>query len=457
MENAVREITEQDLVLRESASGSEERNDAPASPASSRDGLYDRLESRVRSYSRSFSTEFTSAQNTRLVDGNGKVFLDFFAGAGSLNYGHNHPALKKALIDYIEKDGITQGLDMATGAKAAFLDAFDTTILQPRSLRYKIQFTGPTGANCVEAALKLARKVTGRAGVISFTNGFHGMSLGSLSVTANPYYRKIPGTLPGPVTFMPFDGFLGPSTDTINYIRRYLREPGSGLAKPSAFIVETVQGEGGVNVASLDWLRQLAALAREQDVLLIIDDIQMGCGRTSPFFSFEPAELQPDLVVLSKSLSGYGLPLSALLIRPDLDIWAPGEHNGTFRGNNLAFVTATAAIKTFWSSRDLQEHTDHLGRLLSAGLHELVEVVRQSGRGRAAWVRGRGLIQAIDFADPTMARRVAQFAFERGLLVETAGVEGDTVKLLPPLTSTQEDISAGLRILRSSVEAVLST
>ncbi|WP_193370934.1 diaminobutyrate--2-oxoglutarate transaminase [Pelagibius marinus] len=457
MDDAVREITEQDIVPRKTIPLSEECPDAPAVPAPILGALYDRLESCVRSYSRSFPTEFSSAQNTRLVDSNGTVFLDFFAGAGSLNYGHNHPALKKALIDYIKKDGVTQGLDMATGAKSAFLEAFDTTILQPRGLQYKIQFTGPTGANCVEAALKLARKVTGRAGIISFTNGFHGMSLGALSVTANPYYRNSPGSLPGPVTFMPYDGFLGPSTDTIDYIRRYLSEPGSGLAKPAAFIVETVQGEGGVNVASLDWLRRLSALAHEQDILLIIDDIQMGCGRTSPFFSFEPAEIKPDIVVLSKSLSGYGLPLSALLIRPALDIWAPGEHNGTFRGNNLAFVTATAAIKTFWSSRDLQEHASHLGRTLNAGLCELIEVVRQCGRGRAAWARGRGLIQAIDFGDPLMARRVVQFAFERGLLVETAGVEGSTVKLLPPLTSTSEDISAGLRILRSSVEAVLST
>jgi len=275
---------------------------------------FERLESEVRSYSRHFPRVFTTARGSRLIDEDGRSYVDFLAGAGVLNYGHNEPRLKQRLIEYLAEDGITHGLDMATTAKREFLETFETVILQPRGLEYKLQFPGPGGANAVEAALKLARKATGRSGVIAFTNGFHGMTLGALAVSSNLRARAGAHVDLHNTTIMPFDGFLGRDVDTLDVLERYLESGHSGLEKPAAFIVETVQGEGGVNVASDEWLRGLQRIARAHGVLLIIDDVQAGCGRCGSFFSFESAGLEPDLVCLSKALSGFGLPIALTLV-----------------------------------------------------------------------------------------------------------------------------------------------
>src|SRR5690606_9043646 len=254
----------------------------------------------------------------------------FFSGAGTLNYGHNNAILKDRMIEYLNDDGVVHGLDMATSAKKYFLQTIDRLILEPRKLRYTLQFTGPTGTNAVEAALKLARQVKGRQNVVSFTHGFHGVSGGSLAATANRKFRKAAGMALSNTTFMPYDGYFGPDVNTIDYLERMLADPSSGLDLPAAVIVETVQGEGGVNVASQRWLRELERVCRQYDMLLIIDDIQVGCGRTGAFFSFESAGISPDIVTLSKSLSGFGLPMSLVLFKPELDIWEPGAHSGTF-------------------------------------------------------------------------------------------------------------------------------
>lgn len=305
--------------------------------------VFETLESEVRSYCRGWPTVFDRAQGSHMYDEDGHTYLDFFAGAGSLNYGHNNPVLKRALLDYIERDGVTHGLDMSTTAKRAFLETFQNTILRPRDLPYKVMFPGPTGANAVEAALKLARKVKGRESIVSFTNAFHGMSLGALAVTGNAFKRAGAGIPLVHGTPMPFDNYLDGTYPDFLWFERLLEDSGSGLNTPAAVIVETVQGEGGINVARAEWLRALADLCKRRDMLLIVDDIQMGCGRTGAFFSFEEAGIVPDIVTVSKSISGYGLPLALTLFKPELDVWEPGEHNGTFRGNNPAFVTAAAA------------------------------------------------------------------------------------------------------------------
>ena len=320
--------------------------------------VFDRLESCVRSYCRSFPTVFEKAQGALLYDRQGKSYIDFLSGAGSLNYGHNPPAIKRALLDYLGSDGVAHALDMATLAKERFLTGFESTILRPRHLDYRVQFVGPTGANGVEASLKLARKIKRRSTIVAFTNAYHGLSSGALSVTANTFYRDEFYTQRSNVAFMPFDGYLGDGIDTLDYFERCLSDRGSGLDSPAAVIVETVQAEGGINVARVEWLKRLEVLCRRFDMLLIIDDIQIGCGRTGTFFSFERAGLDPDIVVLSKSISGFGLPMSLVLLKPELDIWQAGEHTGTFRGNNLAFVTATAALE-FW--RD-----DSIGQIVTA-------------------------------------------------------------------------------------------
>ncbi len=310
--------------------------------------IFDRLESEVQSYARSFPVTFDKAQGEHLYSTDGKQYIDFLAGAGTLNYGHNNPVLKQALVDYIMRDGITHGLDMHTQAKGDFLQAFNEHILAPRDMTYTFQFTGPTGTNAVEAALKLARKVTGRTSIVSFTNGFHGVTLGAVAATGNSHHRGGAGVALGDVTRMPFCGYYGRDADSLKMMDKLLSDPSSGVDLPAAMIVEPVQGEGGLNVANNDWLRGLEKLCRKHEILLIVDDIQAGCGRTGTYFSFEASGIKPDIITMSKSLSGYGLPFAIVLIRPDLDIWEPGEHNGTFRGNNHAFITAAAAIRHYW-------------------------------------------------------------------------------------------------------------
>jgi diaminobutyrate-2-oxoglutarate transaminase len=407
--------------------------------------LFDVVESRVRSYCRVWDTVFERAQDSWMFDEQGNRYLDFFAGAGSLNYGHNHPVLKRALIDYLRRDGVTHGLDMSTSAKRNFLDKFLNNVLRPRNLPYKVMFPGPTGTNAVEAALKLARKVKCRESIVFFTNAFHGMSLGSLAITGNAYKRAGSGTTLVNATPMPFDGYTGEEAGDFRLFERLLKDQGSGLDRPAAVIVETVQGEGGINVARAEWLRSLERLCHHFDMLLIVDDIQMGCGRTGPFFSFEEAGITPDIVTVSKSISGYGLPMSLCLFRPELDIWGPGEHNGTFRGNNPAFVTAAGALDLFWATDRLERQTLARGQLVEAALCDI------SAQHSGSSYRGRGLAWGLELADPNHAGRAARRAFELGLLVETSGAAGQVVKLLPPLTTTPDELEHGLDVLERAV------
>ncbi|MGW8380516.1 diaminobutyrate--2-oxoglutarate transaminase [Streptomyces sp. ODS28] len=410
--------------------------------------VFETVESEVRSYCRGWPTVFDRAQGAHMYDEDGHTYLDFFAGAGTLNYGHNNPVLKRALIDYIERDGVTHGLDMSTSAKRAFLETFKSTILEPRGLNHKVMFPGPTGTNAVEAALKLARKVKGRESIVSFTNAFHGMSLGSLAVTGNAFKRAGAGIPLVHGTPMPFDDYLDGATDDFVWFERLLEDQGSGLNKPAAVIVETVQGEGGINVASAQWLRNLEDLCRRHDMLLIVDDIQMGCGRTGGFFSFEDAGITPDIITVSKSIGGYGLPLALTLFKPELDVWAPGEHNGTFRGNNPAFVTATAAIQTYWNDAQMEKQTLDRGEQVERALKA---IEAEHGADVVAGVRGRGLAWGLEFHDKDRAGKVCARAFELGMLLEDCGPQSETVKLLPSLTITPEELDEGLRILARAV------
>jgi len=360
---------------------------------------------------------------------------------------------QQALVDYLMADGVTHSLDMHTAAKARFMEAFSARILAPRSMDYRMQFTGPTGTNAVEAALKLARKVTGRPTVVSFTNGFHGVSLGSVATTGNQHHRGGAGLpLPG-VTFMPYDGYFGKEVDSAKLFEKMLRDKSSGLDHPAAVIVECVQGEGGLNVASAEWLRKIESLCRAHDILLIVDDIQAGCGRTGTFFSFEPAGITPDIITLSKSLSAFGLPLAVVLMRPDLDEWKPGEHNGTFRGNNHAFITATAAIDTYWADDSfaaaVRSKGEHLGKRLQT-------IVEQNGEANMR-VKGRGMMRGISCRDGAVAGCITRACFERGLVIETSGNESQVVKCLMPLTIPQADMDAGLDILAAAVAEVMPT
>lgn len=413
--------------------------------------IFDEIESEVQSYARSFPRLFTKAQGEFMYDEDGNRYLDFLAGAGTLNYGHNNPIFKEKLLEYIHNDGITHGLDLHTAAKQEFLETFNEKILKPRELEYMVQFTGPTGTNAVEAAIKIARNVKGRENIVSFTNGFHGVTIGSLAATGNSHHRGAAGVSLTGVSRMPYDGYLGDGFDTTAYLDKVLSDSSSGIDLPAAVIVETVQGEGGINAASFEWLRNLQEVCRRHDVLLIVDDIQAGCGRTGTYFSFEEAKIYPDIVTLSKSLGGYGLPFAVVLMRPELDQWRPGEHNGTFRGNNFAFVTATAAINHYWSDDRLSQEVKRKGEYITERLEAIVE---KYGEGNFT-CRGRGMFQGLNCVSGELAGKITKQSFKHNLIIETSGAEDHVVKTLCPLVISDENLKQGLDILEKSVAEVV--
>jgi len=405
---------------------------------------FEKHESGIRSYCRSFPVVFKQARGAELITREGKHYIDFLAGAGTLNYGHNHPVLKKALIEYLENDGLTHGLDMYSDAKERFLETFHRVILEPRALGdYVVQFTGPTGANSVEAALKLARKVTGRSNVISFTNGFHGVTVGALATTGNGHHRGAAGVPLTDVSRMPYANYFGENVNTIAMMDKLLSDPSSGIDKPAAVIVEVVQGEGGLNAASAEWMRKLQKLCKKHEMLLIADDIQAGCGRTGTFFSFEEMGIKPDIITLSKSLSGFGLPFAIVVMRRELDQWEPGEHNGTFRGNNHAFVTAAAAIEHFWTNDEFAKSVQAKGKIIR---DRMQKIVRKYGPD-SLFVKGRGMMIGISCPDGDTAAAICREAFERGLVIETSGNHSQVVKCLCPLIISEEQIDKAMGIL----------
>ncbi|WP_240375789.1 diaminobutyrate--2-oxoglutarate transaminase [Bacillus piscicola] len=412
--------------------------------------VFEEHESEVRSYVRGFPTVFHKAKGYKMWDLDNKEYIDFFSGAGALNYGHNDENMKKKLLEYIQEDGITHSLDMASKAKGEFLEKFHEIILKPRNLDYKVMFPGPTGANSVESALKIARKVTGRTNVVSFTKGFHGMTIGALSVTGNAFKRAGAGVPLNNATPMPYDNFMEDTDQSIKYIERMLDDSGSGMDKPAAFILETVQGEGGLNVARMEWLQEIEKICRKHDILLIVDDIQAGVGRTGTFFSFEPAGITPDIVCLSKSIGGNGSPLALTLIRPDYDRFAPGEHNGTFRGNNFAFVAAAEALN-YWKDDRLEKNVQDKSKRIQEFLDDLIEK-HPNMKGTH---RGRGFMQGIASEVEGFSDRVTDRCFTHGLIMETAGPSDEVFKLFPPITIDDEGLEKGLAIIEKAVTEVV--
>lgn len=404
-------------------------------------------ESNVRRYSRSFPTVFTKARGATLCDEVGNQYIDFLVGSGALNYGHNNPTIVGPAIEYLLGENILLSLDMYTAAKRDFIEAFVDLILKPRGLSYKIQFPGPTGTNANEAALALARKYTGRSSVMAFTNAFHGMSLGSLAVSGSASTRELGGVARHDVIRVPYDGYPSQAFDSASYIDWVLGDPGSGIEKPAAIILETIQAEGGMNAASAAWLGEIQRICRKYGIVLIVDDIQAGAGRTGDFFSFEFAKIDPDIVSLSKSLSGSGSPFSIILIRPDLDIWSPGEHSGTFRGNNFAFVTAGAVCK-MWSDGQFTAGVERTAVKLQRHLDSLIAKFPTCIEQK----RGRGLMAGLKCRSQALVGRVHDIAFKNGLLIESSGPNRDVIKVLPPITITDDELDQGIAILDSALK-----
>ena len=409
--------------------------------------IFTRRESAARSYCRSFTTLFTEARGSEMFDADGRRYIDFLAGCSSLNYGHNDPDMKEALIAHISSDGLAHALDLHTDAKAAFLSAFEDHILAPRGMDHRVMFTGPTGANAVEAAMKMARKVTGRTNIIAFTNGFHGVTMGALAATGNGYHRGGAAMDTSGVTRMPFDGYAE-GVDSAALLDQMLSDASGGIDAPAAIMFEPIQGEGGLNAASAEWVRAIAAVAKKHGALTIIDDIQAGCGRAGTFFSFEEMGVMPDIVTLAKSVSGFGLPMAITLVRPEHDVFGPAEHNGTFRGNTHAFVTARVAIEKFWADDAFARELAVKADLITDALGQVADMVP------GAFLKGRGLMQGVDVGSGELAGAICKRAFENGLVIETSGNEDQVVKVLAPLTTPVETFREGFAILLDAVRDI---
>lgn len=409
--------------------------------------IFDQRESSIRAYSRVYPVVFKTAINSRQTDANGKTYIDFFAGAGVLNFGHNNTKMKQALIEYLQGDGILHSLDMHTEAKAEFIEHFTNTILKPRNMPHRLQFTGPTGTNAVEAAMKLARRVTARTEIIAFDQGFHGMTLGALAATHNEYFRGAAGVPLNHVTHLPFCEQAMESEPFITKMKKIFLD--ENREKPAAFLLETIQAEGGVNVANPTWVKAMAKLAKDIGALLIIDDIQVGCGRTGSYFSFDDLDINPDIVCLAKGVGGIGTPMAINLVKPELDDkWSPGEHTGTFRGQNLSFVAGKVAIDYFTDDQ-LMDAAKSKTDFMKAQLQPLLDI------DPSIHLRSKGMIMGLDVGDGERAAAIVQKCFADGLIIASCGMGGRVLKLIPPLTIPQSDLSTGLAILLNAARQTM--
>jgi diaminobutyrate-2-oxoglutarate transaminase len=418
-------------------------------------------DSSARTYPRRLPVAIAEASGSSIVDVDGRRYIDFLSGAGVLAVGHNHPELIAAVRDQLGK--LTHGLDFPTPVRAEFTRR--QLAMLPASLRddVKMHFCGPTGADGVEAAIKLCKKATGRGGVVAFQGSYHGSTHGAMSLTSETQPKAgLQNLLPG-IHFTPYAYChrcplsLKPETCATNcaeLLGNTLRDTHGGVQKPAAIILELVQGEGGSIPAPVDFVRRIAAMAREQDIPLIVDEVQTGCGRTGTWFAFEQYGITPDVIVASKGLSGMGLPVSIIMYRKHLDTWAPGSHIGTFRGNNLAFASANAYL-------DVLERDDVLANVRAQGaylLAELTELRRTSAL--VADVRGLGLMLGIEMtgygpaSSSKVASQVQQAALTRGLIVEVGGREDCVIRLLPALNLSHRVAGEALTILLDAVASV---
>ena len=304
-------------------------------------------------------------------------------------------------------------------------------------------FPGPTGTNGVEAALKLARKVKKRREIWCLMGCFHGMTLGSLALTSDSGSRGGAGVDMNNVTHIPAP-YMFPEFDTIKYMETLLTDDHSGVEKPAALVIETVQAEGGVWAFDVEWLKGVRELCDRHDILLIVDDIQVGCARTGTFFSFERAGIVPDMVIMSKSIGGYGLPFALTLFKPELDIWSPGEHNGTFRGNQLSMVAGKAGLE-YMLENNIEAETRRKEVLVRDFMDKYIVPM-------GAKVRGIGLIWGIEVKDGVEALRIANECFKNGLIIERAGRDNNVVKLMPALTIPDDQLLRGLEIIKNAMQ-----
>ena len=413
--------------------------------------IFETYESEVRSYCRNFPTVFTTAKGSVVTDSDGNSFIDFFNGAGALNYGHNNEYIKGKVIEYLQTDGVMHWLDMMTAPKAELIQFMEEKVLQPRGLNYKIMFPGPTGTNAIEAALKVARKAKGRTNIFALMGAFHGMTLGAMAITTDRTDRKAAGAPLIGGTHIPAP-YMFPELDTIKYMQTLLDDDHSGVEKPAALILETIQAEGGIYVLSADYLKAVREFCDKNDILLIVDDIQAGNARSGWFFSFERAGIVPDIVCMSKSIGGIGLPLALVLLKPELDVLKPGEHNGTFRGNQLGFVAGKAGLE-FMLNEHVEEGVREREKIVKKILQERI-LDKYASRGIE--VRGLGLMYGIEMRENRLSKVVLNECFKNGLILERAGRDDSVVKIMPSLVIPEDLLVKGLHIVCDAVDTVLA-
>jgi diaminobutyrate-2-oxoglutarate transaminase len=406
-------------------------------------------ESNARSYPRRLPLAIRRAEGIHVTDMDGKTYVDCLAGAGTLALGHNHPVVLDAIRATLDQMLPLHTLDITTPLKEAFVDELFASLPPAFASEARVHFCAPTGADAVEAAVKLAKIATGRSGILSFHGGYHGSTHATMSLSGTLHQKgDIPGLMPE-VQFLPYPyayrcpfGVGGEACQRIGarYIRSMLADPESGVRPPAAMIVEVVQGEGGAIAAPVEWLREIRRITEEHGILLIVDEVQTGFGRTGKLYAFEHAGIVPDIVVLSKAIGG-SLPLSVLLYRKQFDVWKPGAHIGTFRGNQLAMAAGLASLRTI-RSENLPERAEQRGRQLMDRLQALQREVAAIGD-----VRGRGLMIGVEIvdgqgktdglgqplADPALASAIQRSCFDKGLILELGGRHGAVVRFLPPL------------------------
>lgn len=420
-------------------------------------------ESRARTYPRHLPIALATGSGSFVQDVDGNVFIDFLAGAGVLSLGHNHPEIVRSVVRQLGT--LTHGLDFPTRIKDAFTEAELSMLARDLRQRMKVHFCGPTGANAVEAAIKLCKTATGRGDIVAFHGGFHGSTHAAMAVSGLVAQKApVPDGMPG-VHFFPY-GCLGrnPSGaaqvggpgECADYLERALTDRLGGIPLPAAVIVEVVQGEGGVVVAHPDFLRRVRDLTRRLGIPLIVDEVQTGCGRTGSWLAFEQYGIEPDVVVMSKALTGIGIPVSLILYDAALDVWAPGAHIGTFRGHQLAFAAGVETIRVIRRD-DILENVRRRGEQVADRLSALLA---------DPWVRdvrGRGLMWGIELAHPVDGRPAARLAADiqahtlrHGLIVERGGREDAVIRILPPLNVTGEVVETACEILVDSIHACTS-
>lgn len=412
------------------------------------------VESSARSYARRFPVEFTAGEGVSLIARDGTRYLDLLAGAGVHALGHAHPRIMAAL--QTELSPILSSLDLTTSAKLEFLRDFLAVLPEGLKDNARVHFCGPTGSDGIEAACKLARRVTGRRGLFAFHGGYHGMSQGALAVTASRDARRAGLDARMDVTFCPFPyPFRGKGLWSdpelaidlaLAHVETLLEDDHSGTDVPGAMIIEAVQGEGGTIVAPPRFLQGLREICDRFGILMIFDEIQAGMGRTGRWWALEHAGVRPDMMVVSKAIGG-GLPLTLLAYRQDLDQWGPGDHIGTFRGQHLSFVAGRMVLAEFQDSQ-IVPRTAQLGGQLAERLHHLTGKYTIAGQAR-----GLGLLQGLELnsrpglSASDAAQAVQRGLFGRGIIIERGGRDGATLRFLPPLIITSSELDRAVEAI----------